>query len=93
MNFSDKIIKKYSDMADRRVAAACNINIIFMLIVAVLNILGIFIIRQSALLPSVAITIAIYMLPMIIHCILADYYISIQECHQVNTRKNIKNKM
>lgn len=70
MYFSDKIIKKYSDMADRRVAAACNINIIFMLIVAVLNILGIFIIRQSVLLPSVAITIAIYMLPMIIHCIL-----------------------
>ena len=32
-------------------------------------------------------------LDMIIHCILADCFISIQECHQVNTRKNIKSKV
>lgn len=69
MNYSDKIIKKYSDIADKRVATACNINIIFMFIIAILNILGIFIISKYVLLTAVAISIFIFLLPTVIHCI------------------------
>ncbi len=42
MDYSGAIIKEYDEMADRRVAAACRLNVAFMIIVGLLNVLGIF---------------------------------------------------
>lgn len=50
MDYSEAIIKEYDEMADRRVATVCRINITFMVIVGLLNILGIFIIDMNAIL-------------------------------------------
>ena len=47
MDYSEAIIKEYDEMADRRVATVCRINITFMVIVGLLNILGIFIIDMK----------------------------------------------
>lgn len=49
MDYSEVIIKEYDEMADRRVATVCRINIAFMVIVGLLNILGIFIIDMKML--------------------------------------------
>ena len=54
-------------MADRRVATVCRINIAFMVIVGLLNILGIFIIDMKMLIIAVISSIAIYLAPTIIY--------------------------
>ena len=67
MDYSEAIIKEYDEMADRRVAAVCRINIAFMVIVGLLNILGIFIIDMKMLIIAVISSIAIYLIPTIIY--------------------------
>lgn len=70
MDYSGAIIKEYDEMADRRVAAACRINVAFMIIVGLLNVLGIFIIEMKMLMFVVAASIIIYMLPTLLYNIL-----------------------
>ncbi len=70
MDYSGAIIKEYDEMADRRVAAACRINVSFMIIVGLLNVLGIFIIEMKMLMFVVAASIIIYMLPTLLYNIL-----------------------
>ena len=67
MDYSGAIIKEYDEMADRRVAAVCRINIAFMVVIALLDILGIFIIDMKVLISAVAISIAIYLLPTVMY--------------------------
>ena len=67
MDYSEAIIKEYDEMTDRRVAAVCRINIAFMVIVGLLNILGIFIIDMKMLIIAVISSIAIYLIPTIIY--------------------------
>lgn len=67
MDYSGAIIKEYDEMADRRVAAVCRINIAFMVIVGLLNILGIFIIDMKMLMIAVISSIIIYLLPTFIY--------------------------
>lgn len=67
MDYSEVIIKEYDEMADRRVATVCRINIAFMVIVGLLNILGIFIIDMKMLIIAVISSIAIYLAPTIIY--------------------------
>ena len=67
MDYSEAIIKEYDEMADRRVATVCRINITFMVIVGLLNILGIFIIDMKMLIIAVISSIAIYLIPTIIY--------------------------
>ncbi len=70
MDYSGAIIKEYDEMADRRVAAAFRINVAFMIIVGLLNVLGIFIIEMKMLMFVVAASIIIYMLPTLLYNIL-----------------------
>ena len=70
MDYSGAIIKEYDEMADRRVSAACRINVAFMIIVGLLNVLGIFIIEMKMLMFVVAASIIIYMLPTLLYNIL-----------------------
>ena len=70
MDFSGAIIKEYDEMADRRVAAVCRINVAFMIIVGLLNVLGIFIIEMKMLMFVVAASIIIYMLPTLLYNVL-----------------------
>ena len=44
MRFSEKIICEYSKDADKRLAFICRLMIVFMLLVALLNFIGVFII-------------------------------------------------
>ena len=67
MDYSEAIIKEYDEMADRRVATVCRINITFMVIVGLLNILGIYIIDMKMLIIAVISSIAIYLIPTIIY--------------------------
>lgn len=67
MDYSEAIIKEYDEMADRRVAAVCRINIAFMVIVGLLNILGIFIIDMKMLIFAVISSIVIYLAPTFIY--------------------------
>ena len=67
MDYSGAIIKEYDEMADRRVAAACRINVAYMIIVGLLNVLGIFIIEMKLLMFVVAASIIIYMLPTLLY--------------------------
>ena len=57
MNFSEKIISEYGSKADKRVAFVCRLMIGFMLLVALLNIVGIFIIEPIPLYVTVAISV------------------------------------
>ncbi len=57
-------------MADRRVAAACRLNVAFMIIVGLLNVLGIFIIEMKMLMFVVGASIIIYMLPTLLYNVL-----------------------
>lgn len=67
MDYSEAIIREYDEMADRRVAAVCRINIAFMVIIAALDLLGIFIIDKKMLVSAVVLSIVIYLLPTIIY--------------------------
>lgn len=67
MDYSGAIIREYDEMADRRVAAVCRINIAFMVIVAVLNLLGIFIINMKLLMTAVMVSIIMYVIPTIMY--------------------------
>ena len=70
MDYSGAIIKEYDEMADRRVAAVCRINVAFMIIVGLLNVLGIFIIEMKMLMFVVGASIIIYMLPTLLYNVL-----------------------
>lgn len=70
MDYSGAIIKEYDEMADRRVAAVCRINVAFMIIVGLLNVLGIFIIQMKMLMLVVVSSIIIYMLPTLLYNVL-----------------------
>ena len=63
MNFSEKIISEYRINADRRLAFVCRLMIGFMLLVALLNLVGIFKIDPVPLYLTVAISIVDFFLP------------------------------
>ncbi|MDD6798054.1 MAG: HD domain-containing protein [Clostridia bacterium] len=66
MNFSEKIINEYRENADKRLAFVCRLMIGFMLLVAVLNILGIFKIAPIPLYLTVAVSIFDFFLPTLL---------------------------
>lgn len=70
MNFSEKIISEYGSKADKRVAFVCRLMIGFMLVVALLNIAGIFIIEPVPLYVTVAISVIDFFLPTLFYNIL-----------------------
>lgn len=63
MNFSEKIINEYRENADKRLAFVCRLMIGFMLLVAVLNITGVFKIEPLPLYVTVAVSIINFFLP------------------------------
>ncbi|MGN0620286.1 MAG: HD-GYP domain-containing protein [Porcipelethomonas sp.] len=63
MSFSEKIISEYRVDADRRLAFICRLMIGFMVLVAVLNILGVFKIAPVPLYLTVAVSILDFFLP------------------------------
>ena len=70
MNYSDKILNEYREHADRRVASVCRMMIGFMLLVALLNLLGIFKIAPVPLYLTVAISVVNFFLPTVLYNIL-----------------------
>lgn len=70
MNFTEKIIKEYREDADERLVFVCRIMIGFMILVAVLNITGVFIIEPVPLYLTVAISIFDFFLPTLFYDIL-----------------------
>ena len=70
MNFSEKIIREYREDADKRVAFVCRLMIGFMVLVALLNILGIFKIAPLPLYLTVAVSIFDFFLPTFFYDIL-----------------------
>lgn len=70
MNFSESIINEYSGKADKRVAFVCRLMIGFMILVAILNIVGIFKIDPLPLYLTVGISIFNFFLPTLIYDIL-----------------------
>lgn len=70
MHFSDKILSEYREHADRRVALVCRMMILFMLLVALLNLLGIFKIAPVPLYLTVAISVLDFFLPTLFYSIL-----------------------
>ncbi len=70
MNFSEKIINEYRQNADSRLAFVCRLMIGFMLLVALLNVLGIFKIAPLPLYLTVAISIVDFLLPTVFYNIL-----------------------
>ncbi|MGN0636978.1 MAG: HD-GYP domain-containing protein [Huintestinicola sp.] len=66
MNFSDKIINEYRENADKRLAFVCRLMIGFMLLVAVLNISGVFKIEPLPLYLTVAVSIVNFFLPTLL---------------------------
>lgn len=63
MNFSDEIINEYKENADRRVAFVCRMMVGFMLLVAVLNMVGIFKIKPLPMYVTVAVSVVDFLLP------------------------------
>ena len=70
MRFSEKIISEYSKDADKRLAFICRLMIVFMLLVALLNFLGIFIIDAVPLYLTVGVSILIFFIPTLLGDIL-----------------------
>ena len=70
MNFSEKIIREYREDADKRVAFVCRLMIGFMVLVALLNILGIFKIAPLPLYLTVAVSSFDFFLPTFFYDIL-----------------------
>ena len=65
MDFSAQIIKEYRENADKRLAFSCRLMIGFMLLVALLNLVGIFKIDPIPLYTTVAISIFNFFLPTV----------------------------
>lgn len=63
MSFSEKIITEYRENADKRVAFVCRLMIGFMILVAVLNMLGIFKIEPVPLYLTVAVSVFDFFVP------------------------------
>lgn len=70
VSFSDKIINEYSANADKRLAFVCRLMIVFLLLVAVLNVLGIFKIESFPLYLTVAVSVFNFFLPTFFSSIL-----------------------
>lgn len=70
MRFSEKIISEYSRDADKRLAFICRLMIVFMLLVALLNLIGVFIIDAAPLYITVGVSILIFFLPTLLGDIL-----------------------
>lgn len=70
MNFSEKIIREYRETADKRLAFVCRLMIGFMLLVALLNVLGIFKIAPLPLYLTVAVSVFNFFLPTLFYNIL-----------------------
>lgn len=70
MNFSEKMIREYRETADKRLAFVCRLMIGFMLLVALLNILGIFKIAPLPLYLTVAVSVVDFFLPTLFYDIL-----------------------
>lgn len=70
MKYSDRIYQEYNDMADKGVASVCRINACFMLVVALLDWLGVFIIDYVPLFIALGITMLIFLIPMFTYNIL-----------------------
>ena len=67
MDFSDKILKEYTEDADKRLAFSCRLFILFMLLVALLNHVGIFKIDSVALNVTVGISCFNFLLPTLFY--------------------------
>ena len=65
MDFSAQIIKEYRENADKRLAFSCRLMIGFMLLVALLNLVGIFKIDPIPLYTTVAISVFNFFLPTV----------------------------
>ena len=70
MNYSDKILNEYKEHADRRVAFVCRLMIGFMLLIALLNLLGIFKINPIPMNLTVTVSVVIFLLPTLFYGIL-----------------------
>lgn len=70
MDFSEKILNEYTIDADRRLAFSCRLFILFMLLVALLNYVGIFKIDAVPLNITVFISCINFILPTIIYNVL-----------------------
>ena len=70
MDYSNKILKEYTEHADMRIAFVCRLMVGFMLLVALLNILGIFKIAPLPLYLTVVISIFDFLLPTLFYNIL-----------------------
>lgn len=70
MDYADKILNEYTEHADRRIAFVCRLMVGFMLLVALLNVLGIFKIAPVPLYLTVAISILDFLLPTLFYNIL-----------------------
>lgn len=73
MDYSDKILKEYTEHADMRIAFVCRMMVGFMLLVALLNLLGIFKIAPLPLYLTVVISIFDFLLPTLFYNILKIY--------------------
>lgn len=78
MNFSKQIIDEYRRKADKRVAFVCRMMIGFILSIALLNIVGIFIIEPVALYVTVAISVIDFFLPTLFYNILKIHSLKIR---------------
>ena len=78
MNFSKQIINEYRRKADKRVAFVCRMMIGFILSIALLNIVGIFIIEPVALYVTVAISVIDFFLPTLFYDILKIHSLKIR---------------
>lgn len=67
MNFSEKIIKENKKEADNRVAFVTRLMVIFMAVIAILNILNIFKIEGTPLYLTVAISMINFLIPTILY--------------------------
>ncbi|MBQ8527542.1 MAG: HD domain-containing protein [Lachnospiraceae bacterium] len=70
MDFSEKILKEYTEDADKRLALSCRLFILFMLLVSLLNHIGIFKINPIPLNITVLISCFNFFLPTLFYNIL-----------------------
>lgn len=70
MDYSEKILKEYTQHADMRIAFVCRLMVGFMLLVALLNLLGIFKIAPLPLYLTVVISVFDFLLPTLFYNIL-----------------------
>ena len=70
MNYSDKILNEYKELADKRVAFVGRLTVGFMLLIGLLNFVGIFKIAPLPLNLTVALSIVGFCLPTLLYNIL-----------------------